>query len=97
VVAGTKRKQRLPGSKNQLVSCEVWIRYCKSSCASIAARQVEFLLPRSRFALNVDGISALPAACLPRHFILRLRHSHQPMIEPADDVLEPLDAMPGLA
>ena len=33
----------------------------------------------------------------PRNFILRLRHSHQPTIEPADDVLEPLDAVPGLA
>ena len=31
------------------------------------------------------------------HFILRLGHSHQPLIEPADDVLEALDAMPGLA
>ena len=32
-----------------------------------------------------------------RHFILRLRHAHQPFIEPAHDVLQTLYAVPGLA
>ena len=47
----------------------------------------------SLFVLNADSMSAL----LLRDFVLRLRHSHQPLIEPADDVLEAFDAMPGLA
>ncbi len=32
-----------------------------------------------------------------RDFILRFRHALEPMIEPANDVLQALDAMPGLA
>ena len=34
---------------------------------------------------------------LRRDFIFRFRHALEPMIEPADDVLQALDAMPGLA
>ena len=32
-----------------------------------------------------------------RHFILGLLRTHQPLIEPADDVLKPLNAVPGLS
>src|SRR5258707_1018694 len=53
------------------------------------------------------GSSPAPAACtcscscrlllfLVCYFILGLRHAHQPLIKPADDVLQSLDAMPGL-
>jgi hypothetical protein len=30
------------------------------------------------------------------NFIFRLRHTHQPVIEPADDMLQTFDAMPRL-
>jgi hypothetical protein len=53
---------------------------------------------------EVGFLPRAPAACscclplaLLRHFVFRLRDAHQPFIEPTDDVLEALDAMPGLA
>ena len=31
------------------------------------------------------------------HLVLRSRHSHQPFVEPADDVVEPFDTVPWLS
>src|SRR5712671_7359806 len=34
---------------------------------------------------------------LRRNFVFRFRNSHQPVVKPPDNVLQPLDAMPRLA
>lgn len=44
------------------------------------------LFTHGRFLVSIGG-----------NFILRFLRTHQPLIEPADDVLQPFDAMPRLA
>ena len=63
---------------------------CRRSTLKLPVDRLE---RRLRFALSADETSAI----LLRYVVFRLGHSHQPFIEPADDVLESFDAMPWLA
>src|SRR5438105_14891276 len=65
--------------------------------SALAAREVSpprpLRLRRSAgHVLGLDGHLAFG-----RDLVLGLRHAEQPVVEPADDVLQALDAVPGLA
>ena len=69
-------------------------------CAARAVRARAPALPavRSLYSRRSDFLGkACPLRQLLSYLVFRLGHSHQPLIKPADDVLQSLNAMPGLA
>src|SRR5436305_5670451 len=61
-------------------------------CQALAASQ-----RLSRALRRATGYVIRPDGHFGRDLVFGLRHAEQPVVEPADDVLQALDAVPGLA
>src|SRR6266850_1375180 len=83
----------LSGGKPTFPTCEFLIvEWCPQFDFSFFSQ----LLPWWDFGLLRLVRPSAPKHILLRNLIVRFRNSHQPFIKPADDMLQSLNAMPGL-